>query len=102
ARFLLAKDREDLLDLFVVDDLAQTDLVGLVGRNHQCQIAVRETQHEVLVGLAECFLLLPALDHGRAMVGVDDLVTDVKRHSSPKNGTERGRYSKGTGKREVG
>ena len=46
--------------------------------HHQGQVAVGEAQHEVLLLLAEHLLHLPALDHGRAVMGVDDLVTDVE------------------------
>ena len=77
-RLLLAKDGEDLLDLFVVDDLPQADLFGVVAGDHQRQVAVGEPQDEVLAGLAEDLLLLPLLDHGCAVMGVDDLVTDVE------------------------
>ena len=55
---LLAKDREHLLDLFVVDDLAEADLLGVVGRDHEREVAVGEAQHEVVALLAEGFLLL--------------------------------------------
>ena len=75
---LLPKDREHLLDLLVVDDLPQTDLVGVVGGDHERQVSVGEAEHQVLTVLAEDVLLLALFDHGRAVVGVNDLVTDVE------------------------
>src|SRR5436190_4589167 len=84
ARFLLAKDGEHFFDLFVVDHVAQADLLGVVGRHHEREVAVREAQHQVVALLAERFLLLALLDRGGAVVRVDDLVADVERHGSPR------------------
>ena len=47
-RLLLAKDGEHLLDLFVVDDVAQADGVGVVGRHLEGEVAVGEAEDEVL------------------------------------------------------
>src|SRR5689334_8647958 len=80
ARFLLAQHREDLFDLFVVDDVAETDLVGVVGRHLQGEVAVREPQDQVVLLLAERLHLLALLDGRRAVVGIDDLVTDIEGH----------------------
>src|SRR5205823_12265623 len=90
ARFLLAQHCEDLLDLFVVDDFAQADLLGVVGRDHQGEVTVRKPEDEILTVRPEDIALLPALDDGSAVMGVDNFVSDVKRHSSPKGGTAVG------------
>src|SRR5438445_1471895 len=90
ASFLLAQHREDLFDLLVVDDFAQADLLGVVGRDHQREVTVRKAEDEILTVRPEDVALLPALDDGSAVMRVDDFVSDVKRHSSPKGGTAVG------------
>src|SRR5207302_933659 len=76
-----------LLDLLVVDHLAEADLLGVVDRDHQREVAVGEAEHEVLPVLAENLTLLTLLDHGGAVMGVDDLVTDVEGHAAPERET---------------
>ncbi len=79
-RLLLAEDGEHLLDLFVVDDVAQPDLLGLLDRDRDLEVPVGDAEHEV-VGLVpvEDPLLL-AFDDRSPVVGVDDFVTDGERH----------------------
>src|SRR5205823_596377 len=89
ARLLLAKDGEHLLDLFVVDDVAQSDVLGVVGRHHERQVAVRELQDQVVLLLAEDVLLLLLLDGRGPVVGVDDLVTNAEGHAAPRKRRER-------------
>ena len=48
------------------------------------QVAVCEAEHEVLPLLAEVGPHLSSLHDGGPVVGVHDLVPDIKRHTSPK------------------
>src|SRR5207247_2392233 len=51
----------------------------------QGQVSISQLENQVLALLAEGVLLLAALDHRSAMMRVDDLVSDVKRHTSPRD-----------------
>ena len=60
------------------------DICGGVDGHFQCQVAVCEAQHEVLPLLAEIGPHLSPLDNCGPVVGVDDLVPDIKWHTSPR------------------
>src|SRR5262249_53308900 len=92
-RLLLAEHGEHLLDLLVVDHVAQPDVLGVVGRDHERQVPVREAKDQVVLLLAEDVLLLLLLDDGRSVVRVDDLVTNAKGHDAPEEAEEDERGS---------
>jgi hypothetical protein len=75
ARFLLAQHREDLFDLFVVDDVAQADRFGVGDGHRQREVGVRDLQLEVLLLLTESFALLDLLNNTGSVVRVDQAVT---------------------------
>src|SRR5581483_5925509 len=54
------------------------------------EIAVGQLQHQVFAVLAEHIALLPALDDCCAVMGIHDLVSDVERHTSPRDETAGG------------
>ena len=71
-----AQDLEDLVDDVGLDDLAQAGAVGVLDRDHDGHVVVQDLDREVLALLAEHFLLLDLHDLARAVMRVDDLVTD--------------------------
>ena len=85
AHVLLAQDGEDFFDFLVVDDLPDAHVGRGVDRYLKGQVAVRQAEDEVLALLAEIGPQLSPLDDRGPVMGVDDFVPDVKRHSSPKD-----------------
>lgn len=77
-RILLAKDRKDLLHLFIVDDIAKANLFREIDRNANRQISIGDFEDEVLTLLPKILPALPIFDDGCTMVGLDDLVADFK------------------------
>jgi len=74
------QDVEHVLRLVGADDLAHPDGRGLLRRHAQRQVAIGEAQHQVFTSRAEYLQCLDALDHGGAVPGVHDLVTDAEAH----------------------
>ncbi len=58
------------------------DTVGVVGRDHQGQIPIGKAKYQVLLLFAKRLFGLASFDYGRAVVRIDDLVTDVEHHAS--------------------
>src|SRR5882724_2830884 len=52
AALLGAEHLEHFVELVSGDDVPDADLFGVVGRDHQCQVAVGETKNEILLALA--------------------------------------------------
>ena len=66
------------------DSFPYAHICGGIDGYFQCQVAVCEAQHEVLPLLAEVGANLSPLDNGGPVVGVDNLVANIKWHTSPK------------------
>jgi hypothetical protein len=74
----LADEPEQVLDVGLADRWPHADLLGLVDRDGQGELAVDHLEHQVLAGLTEQLALLLLLDHRRTMVGVHDAIADLE------------------------
>ena len=78
-RLGFGEDLEDLLDLGLADHRAEADLLGGVHGHREREVAVHDTEDEVLALLAEELLVLQVFDHGRPVLGMDDGVSLAER-----------------------
>ena len=84
--FLLAEDIEHPFDLPLGDDLPEPDFLRVVNRNHQGEVAVRQSELEVGLAFPEHLALHKVFDDSCAVVRIDDLVS-LGEHSSPSGRT---------------
>jgi hypothetical protein len=84
-----AQDLEDAVDVVGAADLADADLLAVVARHHEGEVAICQLEDQVLPGLAAYLTILEALDDRGPMLWVDDAVADLEhtRKPLPSNGT---------------
>ena len=71
---------EDAVQAFLVNDVADADELGVVGRDADREIALRHLQHQVDLLDTLDGAGLDGLDQRSAMVGVDDGLANGERH----------------------
>ena len=87
---LLGEHSQYVFGFFTVDDLPHTDLAELVDRDPNDKAVVGLLKHEIVTTLAHDGDGLTAFDNRRAVVRVDNLITDVEGQNTPREKGETG------------
>src|SRR5918996_881700 len=81
-RLVFLQNVEDLLDLVLADDGAETDLLAAFDRDHQCEVAVRDAELEVLPPLSQELPHAELFDDCCTMLWMDNRIA-LTKHKTP-------------------
>jgi len=85
----VAEEREETIDLFVVDRAPQADAVNIVDWNENGRLVRDHPEMVEAAGGAEDGFGFDALNDAESVIWVNDLVTNLKCHMSPSNKVSR-------------